>query len=69
MNEQPFDMTEAWNAISDRQDEPKYQILTYLYRIETICQQNWQTMDGVVQSAIIEATEQAREIVRQLPDA
>ena len=67
-NDKPFDMTEHWNTLASAEDNTvKGELFRLLYRIEGICQQNWNTMPGDVQSQIIDAVQTALEAVRSLP--
>lgn len=66
MSDKPFDLIEYFNDIPT--DPVKSKLFSALYRIESICQQNWNTMPGDVQSRIIDTVQDALEVVRHLPD-
>ncbi len=61
-----FDLVEHFNNIPT--DPTKSKLFAVLYRIEGICQQNWNTMPGEVQSSIIDLVQEALAVVRHLPD-
>lgn len=67
-NDKPFDMVEYFNTLAGAEDNtPKGELFRLLYRIEGICQQNWNTMPGDVQSQIMDTVSTALEVVRSLP--
>lgn len=64
------DMNDYFNKLATAEDTTvKGALYRHLYRIESICRENWNTMPADVQSSIIETVQQALEFVRSLPSA
>lgn len=63
-----FDLIRDFDKLASAEDHTaKGALWRYLYRIESICRENWNTMPAEVQSRIIETVQEALEVVRSLP--
>jgi hypothetical protein len=61
-----FDLLTFFDSIPT--DDKKSELLRALYRIDSICRENWKTMDPDIQNAIIKTVEKALSVVETLPD-
>jgi hypothetical protein len=69
MNED-FDLLRDFDRLASKEDNTaKGALYRHLYRIESICRENWQAIPGDVQNKIITTVQEALEIVRSLPSA
>jgi hypothetical protein len=62
--ETTFDMNAHFESIPT--DPERSALYTELYTIDGICRNNWRTMPGDVQIAIMDAVERALALVRSL---